>query len=256
GDPWVAQSHDFGATWSQDKLVNGSRYFFAFDADVLPDGTVVFSESSILYSGPGGSPEGVVQHHAFVSTTEGASWTDVVVDTVEIGEPCVAEGCSSDFYLGHNAVSADASGALVYLYDGATAPGGKQSIFARRSTDGGLTWSDRTPISTSGEHATGPAVESQGNGDVRAWFAQTNGGDHDAWNIWYRSSANGGLTWSAAVQLSDAVSGADYKTADGFLEFYGDYGEIAITSGGSAIAVWGEGFSWLGPGGAWFARQT
>src|SRR5919106_929939 len=43
GDPWVAQSHDFGATWSQTKLVNGQRYFFAFDAEVTPDGTVVLS---------------------------------------------------------------------------------------------------------------------------------------------------------------------------------------------------------------------
>ncbi len=34
GDPYAVQSHDFGATWTQRKLVDGSRYFFAFDADV------------------------------------------------------------------------------------------------------------------------------------------------------------------------------------------------------------------------------
>jgi hypothetical protein len=39
------------------------------------------------------------------------------------------------------------------------------------------------------------------------------------------------------------------------LEFYGDYGEIVITSSGKTIAAWGEGFSWLGPGGVWFNRQ-
>jgi BNR repeat protein len=256
GDPWIAQSHDFGATWTQTKLVDGPRYFFAYDADVLPNGTVVFSESSILYGGQGSAPEGVVQHHAFVSTTQGASWQNVVVDTVEIGEPCVADGCSSDFYLGHSAVSADATGNLVYLYDGATTPGGKQLVFARRSTNGGLSWTARTAISTSGEHATGPAVESRGGGDVRAWFAQTNGGSHDAWNIWYRSSADGGLTWSTPVNISDASTGAEYKSAAGFREFYGDYGEVAITSAGKTIGVWGEGFSWTGPGGAWFNRQT
>jgi hypothetical protein len=256
GDPWIAHSHDFGVTWTQIKLVDGARYFFAYDADVLPSGTVVFSESSILYGGQGSAPEGVVQHHAFVSTTQGASWQNVVVDTVEIGEPCVAAGCSSDFYLGHSAVSADATGNLVFLYDGATTPGGKQLIFARRSTNGGLSWSARTAISTSGEHATGPAVESRGAGDVRAWFAQTNGGSHDAWNIWYRSSADGGLTWNTPVNISDASTGAEYKSAAGFQEFYGDYGEVAITSAGKTIGVWGEGFSWTGPGGAWFNRQT
>jgi hypothetical protein len=55
GDPWIAQSHDFGSTWTQTKVVDGPRYFFAYDADVLNDGTVVFSESSIDYGGPGGS---------------------------------------------------------------------------------------------------------------------------------------------------------------------------------------------------------
>jgi hypothetical protein len=256
GDPWVAQSHDAGATWTQTKLVNGPRYFFAYDGDVLANGTVVLSESSILYGGQGSAPEGVVQHHVFVSTTQGASWQNVVVDAVEIGEPCVADGCSSDFYLGHSGISADDAGDLVIVYDGATIPGGRQLVFARRSSDGGLTWSARSPISAADEHATGPVVESRGSGDVRSWYAQTHGGDHDAWNVWYRSSTDGGVSWSAPVKISDASTGAEYKTAAGFLEFYGDYGEIAITSTGKTIGVWGEGFSWTGPGGAWFNRQT
>jgi hypothetical protein len=36
---------------------------------------------------------------------------------------------------------------------------------------------------------------------------------------------------------------------------YGDYGEIAITSGGKAIGIWGEGASYSGPGGCWVNRQ-
>ncbi len=73
--------------------------------------------------------------------------------------------------------------------------------------------------------------------------------------IWYRSSADGGATWSAPVNISDAISGAAYKTAAGFQEFYGDYGEIAITNTGKTIGVWGEAFSYTGPGGTWFNRQ-
>ena len=256
GDPYVAQSHDFGATWTQTKIENGPRYYYAYDADVLPNGTVVFSESSILYGGQGSSPEGQVQHHAFVSTNQGTSWTNVVVDSVELGEPCVAAGCYSDYYMGHNGVSADASGNLVMVYDGATTPGGKQQIFTRRSTTGGLTWLPRTALSPASEQSTAPVVESRGAGDVRMWYAQTNGGDHDAWNIWYRSSIDGGVNWTAAVKISDAISGADYKTAAGFEEFYGDYGEIAITNTGKTIGVWGEAFSYTGPGGTWFNRQT
>ena len=44
-------------------------------------------------------------------------------------------------------------------------------------------------------------------------------------------------------------------TAAGFAEVYGDYGEIDITSTGKTIAVWGEGFRWIGPGNTWFNIQ-
>ena len=57
------------------------------------------------------------------------------------------------------------------------------------------------------------------------------------------------------MRISDATSGAAYKTAAGFAEVYGDYGEIAITSAGKTIATWGEGTSYDGPGGVWVNRQ-
>jgi hypothetical protein len=142
-------------------------------------------------------------------------------------------------------------------YDGATTDLGQQRIFARRSIDGGATWSSRVALSVAGENATSPAVESRGTGDVRAWYMQTsNGGDPDAWNVFYRSSSDGGASWSTPVVISDVTSGAAYKHADGFDEVYGDYGEIAITSTGKTIATWGEGLSWVGPGGVWSTART
>ena len=43
GDLYVGQSHDYGATWTQQKLSDSKRYYFAYDGRVLADGTVVFS---------------------------------------------------------------------------------------------------------------------------------------------------------------------------------------------------------------------
>jgi len=255
GDPWMAQSHDGGNTWAQTKVVRGKRYYFAYDADVLHDGTVVISESSITYTAPGAGPEGVVKLHAFISRDAGATWDNVVVDTVQTGEPCA--DCRADYYIGQTGVSADDSGRLVFVYDGATTEFGPQRIYVKTSTDEGRTWSDRTALSVNGENAAQPTVEATRTGDVRLWYMQTaNGDDPDLWNVWYRSSSNGGRTWTAPAKISDMATGASYKSADGFGEPYGDYGEIGITNDGATIAIWGEGPSYVGPGGAWYNRQV
>jgi hypothetical protein len=257
GDPWAAQSHDAGATWTQQRLVDSGKYFFAFDADVASDGTVYFSESALVYSSAGNSSSisDPIEHHVFISRNQGATWEDRLVATVQPGVVCDAAGCGADFYVGHTALSADATGAVVLLYDGASTLDGLQTIWARRSTDRGASWSGAVALSKSGENSTAPAVESGGSGDVRAFYYETSGGSDDAWNVWYRRSSDGGGTWSAPVKISDAGGGAAYKTPAGFLEVYGDYGEIAITNTGKTIATWGEGISWTGPGGCWINRE-
>jgi len=164
--------------------------------------------------------------------------------------------CRADYYAGHVALTADARGALTIAYDAPTTDHGFQRIYVRRSLNG-RDWSDRRAVSTDGEHATAPMLESVGDGRVRLVYYQTAGGGNlDKWNVWFRSSDDGGATWSAPVKISDASGGAAYKTAAGFGEVYGDYGEMAITSAGNAIAAWGEGPSYVGPGGTWINRQT
>ncbi len=253
GDPWVAQSHDHGETWTQRKIVSSARYFFAYDGIVLGDGTVVLSQSSFSYTGPGAAAEGKVRQHVFVSHDRGSTWRNVTLDVLELGPLCESDGCYGDFHLGHSGVSADADGDLVAVYDGALEPYGPQQVFARTSADAGRTWSARVPVSRQGENSIAPTVEATGRGDMRTWFVVQN--DTGRWNVFFRRSADGGSTWGAPVKISDAVSGARYKDEDGFLEFYGDYGEIAITSAGKTIGVWGEAFSYLGPGGVWFNRE-
>ena len=36
GDLYVGQSHDYGATWTQQKLVTDKRYYYAYDATRAP----------------------------------------------------------------------------------------------------------------------------------------------------------------------------------------------------------------------------
>jgi hypothetical protein len=257
GDLYVGQSHDYGATWSQQQLSSDKRYYYAYDGRVLADGTVVFSESSLVYSGSK-VVDGDVWHHAIISRDNGATWQNVVVAKVPVGEPCTSTGCGPDFYTGQTSVVADGQGDLVFAYEGPSTALGAQRVYTSVSTDGGRTWSAGQALSAAGENATGPRLASSGSGgDVRIWYMQTSSGDSpQSWNVWYRSSQNGGRSWSAPVKIDDAPPAATgYVNARGFDEIYGDYGEMSVTSAGKSIAVWGEGFSYLGPGGTWFNVQ-
>jgi hypothetical protein len=252
GDVYAAVSHDAGVTWSQVRVTSSDRYYFAYAGYVAPEGTVTFAEMSETYTGPGGASEGPVEVHAITSTDEGATWIDTVVDEVELGTPCTSEWCYADFYDGHAALAGDADGDLVIAYDGATEVGGPRRIWARSSVDGGLTWSDRVKLSRVDSNAGFPAAVGTGNDEVRLWFAGQRTG---RWNVWYRTSKDLGASWTKAVRISDATGGTAYKDATGFVEFYGDYGEIAITSTGKTVAVWPEAISYRGPGGVWFNRE-
>lgn len=252
GDVYASVSHDGGATWSTTKVTETDRYYFDYGGAVLPNGRVVFAQISFSYTGPGHAAEGVQRIHVFASDDEGATWSELQVDELELGSECTSRSCYGDFYDSGPALAADEDGDLVIVYNGASTSFGPQTVFARFSQDGGLTWSDRVPLSKDGINSAFPAAVGEGDDGVRVWFmAQRN----RHWQVWYRTSADLGATWSPREKLSDATSGTVYKHPSGFDEVYGDYGEIVITSAGDTVGVWGEGKSYYGPGGVWFNRQ-
>ncbi len=252
GDVHAAVSHDGGVTWSTSVVTTGGRYYYDYGGVVLPSGRVVFSHISFTYTGPGDSAEGVMDVHLIASDDAGATWTDLVVDELELGSRCTSRSCYGDFYDSGPVLAADEGGDLVFVYNGASEPFGPQTVYARSSVDGGLTWSERVAISRPGVNAAFPAAVGLGDDEARLWFADQRTG---RWNVWYTTTDDLGATWSTPVKISDATSGTDYIDRRGFTEFYGDYGEIAITSTGKTIGVWGEGTSYYGPGGVWFNRQ-
>ena len=252
GDVYAAASHDGGATWSTTQVTDTGRYYFAYGGAVLPDDSVVFSQVSFSYTGPGGEAEGTQNVHVFRSTDGGATWSELVIEELELGRECRSQGCYPDYYDSGPALAQDADGDLAIVYNGASTHLGPQAVFARSSTDGGVTWGDAVQLSKPGVNSAFPAAAGEANGGVRVWFMSERSG---RWKVWYRSSTDLGQTWSARERLSDAVSGTSYQHPKGFDEVYGDYGEIAITSDGDTVATWGEGNSYFGPGGIWFNRQ-
>jgi hypothetical protein len=138
-------------------------------------------------------------------------------------------------------------------------------MYFSRSADNGATWSTGVDVSLApaGANNVFPAVVAQGSGDVRiAWTDDRNGHDDGSgipdarWNVYERSSTNGGATWSSELQISRYVPGYNYKFAtplDGFGEPYGDYFEMDIDAAGTTHAAWGEGPNYAGPGNVWYA---
>ena len=100
-----------------------------------------------------------------------------------------------------------------------------------------------------------PAIVAGAGGDVRiAWMDAR--ADGPLWNTYYRSSTNGGATWSAETYISTYVAGYSYITTDGFGFPFGDYFEIDIDDRGVTHAIWGEGRNYDAPGSIWYARGS
>ena len=69
------------------------------------------------------------------------------------------------------------------------------------------------------------------------------------WNVWYRTSADGGATWTTPGQRMSAYMPAESQSGPaGFLFPYGDYMRIELNPncGGKPVMVWGEGHDWAG----------
>ena len=89
-----------------------------------------------------------------------------------------------------------------------------------------------------------------------AWMDTRNQppGTQPLWNVFERSSCNGGATWSSETQLSGPERGYDYILPEGFRFPFGDYFSIAIDNLGNTHVVWGEGRNYKSPGSIWSPR--
>jgi hypothetical protein len=189
------------------------------------------------------------------STDGGAHWSTSFIGTSQERPPCTTATCPVDFYGPQTAVAVDRSGKALAVYGASSTADGPMSLFSRTSTDDGATWTPPRLVSSAGsavgadfqQLATGPTV-----GDFRMVFMDDRNGPA-AWNTWYvRASGTG---WTAPVRLSNATSGAPYKSVAGFVQPYGDYLGYAVSTAGTNYAIWGEGSSYAGPGGSWFTHD-
>ena len=260
---YVSVSHDRGETWSlQNPLetTTNSKWgvSFASGGAVAPDGTVYFALNGIRRPG---QAKGTVNLYVIRSRDGGETWRPFLIDVSQVSRDCGCAGYA--YWSAQMALDVDEAGAVYLLWNANEARHAPHRVHFARSTDRGRTWSARQDVSLApiGSNHLFPAIVAGAENDVRiAWQDDREGSDSgtspDArWNTYYRSSTNGGASWSGEAQLSAYVPGFGYKFRRGYLQPYGDYFELDINAEGATVAAWGEGFSWTGPGNVWFAAE-
>jgi hypothetical protein len=187
------------------------------------------------------------------SSDAGKTWSANLLDTSAAAPGCEDEDCGEAYLGAQIAVASDAGGTLYALWSSGSKRMGPQRIYFSSSTNGGDSWLPRTSVTSAArgvEHAF-PAIVAGSTGDVRVAWMDTRNGPY--WNTYYRSSANGGASWSDEAKLSGYVRGYRYISKKGFRFPFGDYFGIAIDNHDDTHVVWGEGMNYQSPGSIWYA---
>jgi hypothetical protein len=257
---FVAASHDGGETFAtvQVNPNAGPGSSLAGGATIDSTGNVYFGWTAYARHEMPTRPVSV-----FVSRSAdgGRTWSTLLLDVSSAPPDCDAQSCETGYLGPQIALASDAAGALYALWNAGATNGGPERIYFSSSTTGGASWSDRSNVSHAvpGVEHSFPALVAGTAGDVRiAWMdaRATEAGhpDRPLWNTYYRSSTNGGASWSPETQLSGPVRGYDYILPSGFRFPFGDYFSLAIDGEGTTHAVWGEGRNYKSPGSIWYAQ--
>lgn len=254
---WSANSHDGGQTFTEVKVNQNGKlgWSLAGGGTVTPNGHVFFAWAG--YESNGGA-KGKVTLFVSKSTNGGATWTTTTIDVSSSPPDCSSMLCGWAFLGAQLVMTSDSAGNIYLLWNAGSTAKGPERIYFAKSTDGGNTYSAKVDVSAApaGTHHAFPAIAATGNGDVRiSWMdARAVNGGIDKWNVYYRSSTNGGSTWSNEVDLSTFVSGHSYILQDGFRFPFGDYYEIDIDEQGTSHLIFGEALNYDSPGSIWYVK--
>jgi hypothetical protein len=250
---WVSSSHDGGITFTSTNVNSNAKlgWSLAGGGTVDPAGNVYFAWAG--YTQNGGA-KGPVNLYISKSPDGGTTWDTMLLDISGAPPDCSAYLCGWAFLGAQITMASDTAGTLYTLWNAGAADKDPEVIYFASSTTAGVMWSPKITVSLAQagvEHGF-PAIVAGSAGDVRiAWMDARN---TPLWNTYYRSSTNGGATWSAEKKLSSYVPGFSYILPNGFSFPFGDYFEMDIDSRGQTQAVWGEGLNYKTPGSIWYTR--
>jgi hypothetical protein len=250
---WMAASHDGGNTFTAVNLNPGDNMGWAQAgaATIDPSGNAFLSWAA--YTRIAGGP-GPVDLFVGRSADGGKNWATTLLDVSGSPPECATDECGWAYLGAQVALSSDAAGTIYALWNAGPVNRGAERIYFSSSTTSGSSWTPRTEVSSAprGVAHAFPTIVAGMAGDVRVAWMDTR--HNPLWNTYYRSSTNGGATWSSETQLSSYIPGYRYIEPTGFKFPFGDYFEIDIDNRGDTQAVWGEGLTYESPGSIWYTR--
>ena len=256
-DSYVVVSHDGGSTFTLPiKMNTDNRYYFHQGVAVTAGGSTAYIATSDFSSGNTYNGDAFVR--VWRTTNGGTSWSQVLIDTSRDVPSCGwAAGCYTGFLGSTPNMAIDSAGKLLIAYHVNSTPAVPEQMYIRTSTDG-VTWTPRLQISVANPavHNAFPSVAAHPTtaNDFRVVWQDDRQQSQTGWNTWYKRTTNGGTSWSADIRVSDLTSGAPYKNPNGYAFPYGDYLDFQVGPDGMNHVHWGEGISYTGPGGCWYAR--
>ncbi|MFY9558846.1 MAG: sialidase family protein [Terriglobales bacterium] len=251
-DVWIAASQDGGRSFTNTRVNSEQRAGWSLlgGTTVDPAGNAYLAWAS--YSKAGGA-RGLVNLYIAKSADAGKTWNAALLDVSAAAPGCEDSDCAEAYLGAQISVASDADGTLYALWSSGSQRMGPQRIYFSSSTNGGENWLPPVNVSLAGravEHAF-PAIVAGSAGDVRVAWMDTRSAAR--WNTYYRSSTNGGATWSEETRLSGYVRGYRYISKKGFRFPFGDYFGMAIDSHGDTHVAWGEGMNYQSPGSIWYS---
>lgn len=256
-DSYVVVSHNGGSTFTAPlKMNTDSRYYFHQGVAVTAGGSTAYIATSDFSSGNTYNGDSFIR--VWKTTNGGTSWTSTQIDMSRDVPTCGwAAGCYTGFLGSTPNMAIDSAGKLLIAYHVNSTPSVPEQMYIRTSTDG-VTWTPRVQISVANPavHNAFPAVAAHpiNANDFRVTWQSDSVQSQTGWNTFYRRTTDGGVNWTASIDLSDLSGGAPYKNANGYTFPYGDYHDLQVGPDGTNHVFWGEGASYTGPGGCWYAR--
>ena len=246
---WSAASQDGGRTFALTRVnsISSPGWSLLGGATVDPAGNAFLAWAS--YSKIGAAL-GTVRLLVAKSEDLGKNWTTTVLDTSAAGPGCAELDCGEAYLGAQISLASDAGGTIYAVWSSGARTHAAQKIYFSSSTNNGQSWLSKVSVSRAAagvEHAF-PTIVAGRAGDVRIAWMDTR---TTFWNTYYRSSNNGGATWSDETRMSGFVPGYKYIAKKGFRFPFGDYFGLAIDNHEDTQAVWGEGMNYQSPGSIW-----